>query len=261
MKRLSIFRSWLIIVIACCFVGRNLVNAENEDEMCLCSDHVIDCFFQRVFIINLDSRPDRWENITRAMAFANITNYERFSAIVGSPDDPRLAPLKKTVGPKNYVESAGGCLLSHIAVSNIAWSRGLSRILVLEDDCVFHKDINQLLPTALQQVPQDWLMLYFSANHIDKPERYSTNVLHVKKAVSAHAYGIVAEGIQSVVNNAVNVGAEIDVFFHTLQATGRVYQITPNLIGQASGFSDIQKSNVNYGHLRVENPYPQFPGL
>lgn len=85
--------------------------------------------FDRVFIINLPSRPERRRE-TRGM----------LGRVGWDPDDPKVTWFP-AIDPKTAVgfSSPGsrGCFLSHIAVLNIARSNGHDRVLVLEDDCEF----------------------------------------------------------------------------------------------------------------------------
>lgn len=68
------------------------------------------------FVINLESRPDRLQNIKFELDYMGW-DYEIFNAI-----------------PKNNYM---GCALSHLELIRFARERGLERILVIEDDCSF----------------------------------------------------------------------------------------------------------------------------
>ena len=70
-----------------------------------------------IFVINLECRKDRWKQVQQMFSEKGITNYERIDAI-------------KT--KKGYY----GCVLSHIKSLTEAKQRGLSEVLIMEDD--FH---------------------------------------------------------------------------------------------------------------------------
>ena len=42
--------------------------------------NIFNSFFDRIFVINLDHRTDRWEQVTKQFKQFGITNFERFSA-------------------------------------------------------------------------------------------------------------------------------------------------------------------------------------
>ena len=66
------------------------------------------------FVINLETRPDRLENIKFELDYIGW-DYEVFNA----------------VNRNSYM----GCTLSHLGIVNIAKERGYKRVMVIEDDC------------------------------------------------------------------------------------------------------------------------------
>jgi hypothetical protein len=66
------------------------------------------------FVINLETRPDRLENIKFELDYIGW-DYEVFNA----------------VNRNSYM----GCTLSHLGIINIAKERGYNRVMVIEDDC------------------------------------------------------------------------------------------------------------------------------
>lgn len=67
------------------------------------------------FVINLKSRTDRLESITKELNYIGWDNFEIFEAI----------------NKNSYM----GCTLSHLEIIKIAKERGYSRVMVIEDDC------------------------------------------------------------------------------------------------------------------------------
>lgn len=86
---------------------------------------MINKFVDKIFIINLDYRTDRWTSIKNQLDKLNITNYERFSAY-----------LYKNNNVSNYICGNIGCIISHYLVNKISKEREYNRILILEDDCL-----------------------------------------------------------------------------------------------------------------------------
>jgi len=76
-------------------------------------------FIDDCYIINLDKRPDRWEEITNHLKDLNITKYQRFSAV------------------ENVEHPLIGSSMSHYNVIKNAYLNNQKYIMVLEDDCIF----------------------------------------------------------------------------------------------------------------------------
>lgn len=87
---------------------------------------MIDQFVDKIFVINLDHRLDRWSSISSQLINLNIHNYERFSG-----------HLYRSEIVSNYVCGNIGCMISHFMINEISKRHGYKRILVLEDDCTF----------------------------------------------------------------------------------------------------------------------------
>ena len=103
----------------------------------------------KVFVINLDRRPDRWSSVSKSLTKAGFRNIERVSAIDGKLIDSEN--LKNLLHPEVYPElgkirknhedlgstGAVGCSLSHYKV----WNQIIEQnkpALVVEDDLVCH---------------------------------------------------------------------------------------------------------------------------
>ena len=81
-------------------------------------------FVDKIFIINLEHRTDRWSSISNQLERLNIKNYERFPGYIYNNKDV-----------VKYVSGNIGCLISHFLVNKLSIERGYKRILILEDDC------------------------------------------------------------------------------------------------------------------------------
>ena len=152
--------------------------------------------FQRVSVLNLDRRPDRWARASERLERAGIVA-ERFSAIDGvspaiaaeyatyaaqplhrvSPELPRIAysqdlymryasqmarvaHIEASSGRK-AIASAGawGYLRSYEAMLERSLECQDETLLVLDDDAVFHNDFKRLFAEAVAQLPDDWLIV------------------------------------------------------------------------------------------------------
>ena len=112
----------------------------------------------KTYVINLDTRPDRWDKLMTAEPYLSVT---REHAVNG-----RQLKMTKEIYDmfdKNqfqWKKSVIGCNLSHISVwSKIAKSTG-SYYLVLEDDVRFTKGWHTTWKNYVKHIPKDADLLY-----------------------------------------------------------------------------------------------------
>ena len=60
-------------------------------------------------------------------------------------------------------------------------------ILIFEDDCTFSEDFENKYNLFLNEVPDDWDMLYLGALHVSPPIQVSTGILRLRDSVCGHA--------------------------------------------------------------------------
>lgn len=195
-------------------------------------------WFDNIYIINLEHRTDRWEHCVEQMKKHDFTA-EQFKAI----------------GRSDLINGWQACTLSHIAVLDDAKSRGLTRILVLEDDFVFAEHFNQVF-----ELPQHllWDIFYLGVNHQIKPEEiseyYDSNFKRVIKGLTSHAvaYNNVQD-IERFLSFAKSLNHVIDeCLFYYFQTKGTAYCYYPNLAWQLGGYSDIEQRNMYYEWLKPQ---------
>ena len=95
--------------------------------------------WDNIFIINLQRRADRREQMEKKLLEASINTYEFIEALDGLDPDitKQFVEIKKN--PSNPIVTSGhfACLLSHIKAIQLAKSRNYSKIMILEDDVYF----------------------------------------------------------------------------------------------------------------------------
>jgi hypothetical protein len=114
-------------------------------------------FFDRVYVINLKSRPDRRRQMEGELAAVGFSsrNLEWFDAI--KPDS--RGPFE-TVG-------ARGCFLSHVGVFAAASRYKLERFAILEDDCDLVGDFNLRMSTIVQQLRATRWDVFYGGGRVD----------------------------------------------------------------------------------------------
>ena len=206
-------------------------------------------YFEKIFYINLDNRLDRrvlFEKQAKRLGF----KAERFPAINGE----EYWNVLRTPPAINAGEL--GCLASHVAIIASAKDAGLESVLIMEDDCVLHEKLNEKLPTLMRLVPAYWDMLYFGGCHAKlndqskPPIKLHPNLLKLNCTLTTVCYALRKDFIEKCYYGLEIGKYQIDVAYTQFQPTINAYAFWPNIAWQESGYSDIQKCDVNYDYPR-----------
>jgi hypothetical protein len=87
------------------------------------------------YVINLDRRPDRWEQISAHLTELQLS-FERIPAVDGRTWDGNDWK-KKGRSREEYWRGAAGCYFSHIHALQTAIARNIFPCIILEDDTIF----------------------------------------------------------------------------------------------------------------------------
>jgi glycosyl transferase family 25 len=196
-------------------------------------------YFDKIYCINLDSRPDRWESVQKEFDKWGITDVERFSAINGNE-----LP-KETL--KGLLPGEVGVLLTHLELARKCKEEGLNNVLILEDDVYFSEEILKL-DEYMSKLPEDWEMLYLGGNHHygDKPEIINDKILKLNFTVALHCVAINKPMFDVIEAILKRFKKQVDTHLAEIQPNFNVYGFHPNMAFQTAGFSDIQNRDVNY---------------
>jgi hypothetical protein len=149
-------------------------------------------YFERTYVINLPSRPDRLRDMQRELARNGVGlvagKVERFPAV--RPTDPgEFTSL-----------GARGCFTSHLEILRQALSRGSSGVLIMEDDLAIDARlvaVEEELVRALSSTP--WSLVYFGHRAANLPQRSGGFVRSDEDTTCAHFYGVSAQGLRPLV--------------------------------------------------------------
>lgn len=193
-------------------------------------------FFDNIYYINLDSRPDREEALL-AQAQALDFHPIRMSAVT-----------PKDLGhDNNHLAFNASCMkVLEESVGN--------NVLVLEDDCVFG-DINHL-SKALSELPHDYDMVFLGANiHESGCEYYSEHLVKYISGWTTHAVGYSRQCIEYIIDNFKP--EEFPIYDEWLRVNvlprGKSFVVCPMVADQAKGFSDINQAFSDYGFFNQWN--------
>lgn len=122
----------------------------------------INTYFDMIYVINLERRVDRKIKIEQRLAKHKITNYKIFTATDGSKSPMYSYYLRY----KGFTDSPGafGILSSAARLIHDAVKLKYKRILILEDDAVFHKNFDNEFNNRIALITQDWKLLYFGTS-------------------------------------------------------------------------------------------------
>jgi len=167
-------------------------------------------YFDKIFCINLDSRPDRWEQVQTEFDKVGILNrVERVSAYRPSKQGKHFIDFNngeetihipyhvgghiRFANPSAYDQvNAFAVSLSHHSCLVRAMESNVSNYLVFEDDVCFEKYDEEYLKLCLSELPSDWklFLLGCDAWGRSKCEDFSANLFKIDGFGLAHAYSI-----------------------------------------------------------------------
>jgi GR25 family glycosyltransferase involved in LPS biosynthesis len=130
------------------------------------NQNTINTYFDRIFIINLKKRNDRKEAMKIKLSRAGITNYEFVEAIDGSVE-PYITMYNYMIRKGQFIESPGAFGILKSALKVLVWSKlnKFKKILILEDDAIFHKKFSKIFDDYInnKKIP-NWKLLYFGTS-------------------------------------------------------------------------------------------------
>ena len=207
-------------------------------------------YFSKAFCINLDSRPDRWEEVQKEFA-KHFLCVERIPGIEGSKMNLDFPPEIK--------EGAVGCALSQFFCIKYAKQLGLNSFLLLEDDVEFDQNLNQLFNQYISEVPPNWDMLYLGGQHFHgmNLQQVSEHVYKCEYTLSAHSVAFSSKVFDRFIDRLINITKPCDVHYAESHRELNAYVFVPHLTWQRESYSDIEKFNVDYTFLK-QHRYPQW---
>tara|TARA_B110000196_G_C21148364_1_gene668032 strand:+ start:417 stop:1139 length:723 start_codon:yes stop_codon:yes gene_type:complete len=219
-------------------------------------------YFERVYCINLESRPDRLERFNNRLKRATGETIDnktifRFEAVDGSKLTEFDMPLVMDGNTQHWGAGAEGCRRSHIGAITEARDLGLNNILILEDDVIFrtHSRIREIVPHNgfvnllsgfMDHVPENWDMIYLGGNHWRGTGHQLSGMVHVINSLTTHAYAVRHTAYQLILTKSVQHNKPIDLILaEEVQPHCNAYASLPRIVGQEEGVSDITNSHAD----------------
>eukprot|EP00668_Euglena_longa_P003958 GGOE01004644.1.p1 GENE.GGOE01004644.1~~GGOE01004644.1.p1 ORF type:complete len:590 (+),score=80.80 GGOE01004644.1:53-1771(+) len=234
--------------------------------------------FMQVWIINLDQRPDRFENAKR-QAEANGLLIERHGAC--SPSNGDVVPAsdvatqwETTLNAKfdhSYAPYAvlqmslgeRGCAMSHIQLWRKVVARQLPMAMIFEDDVLLAPQFSDRVQHHLAHLPDDWDIFYLEYANGSPASRVCKWPALYKGVYVWHtgAYVISLKGATTCLKH-LPVDAPVDNFLARLMHSGllHAYLPFPALAEQSGADSDIEHTHTQaWSHFTDAPALPPTP--
>ena len=128
--------------------------------------------------------------------------------------------------------------------------QGWPNVLIFEDDAAIDPQLSKKFSSYFQQVPADWEMLHFGANHMAAPVEVSTNVVRITSANSTFAYALNAAVFDSFIELNTRALTAVDLNNRTLQTEHACYCFMPHLAWVEDLISDVQVRQKYHWYLK-----------
>ncbi len=197
----------------------------------------------KIFCINLERRPDRKEKAISEFSKFNL-DFEFFNGIDGHEMN-----VRSKIKPGHV-----GCVMSHLNLYRHLKNQEGEIFMITEDDVVFSDDFIDVYLDSINNVPNDWHLLYFGGNHNSlSPDMISKNIHRLHKTYTTHCYMVKKNCLDLLIcefDNDDIFNSEVDVHLSKIQTKFPCYGFIPSIAWQREGFSDIEMRNVEYNFLK-----------
>lgn len=218
---------------------------------------------EKRYCLSLKRRPDRRRLVSKNLEEHDI-EFEFFDAVDGQFMNIDRSGCNEWMS--NASKGTFGIIESYIQLVKNAEFLGLSNFLIFEDDVefcnTFQKDVN----IFLENVPDDWDIIYFGGNHLDHfPVPVNEYVSRCVSTRTTHALIFRNTCYNKVLDKITSFYSPVDEMLAEMQKKGEViaYVPVPSLVWQFESYSDIEEKKANYEFLKTytEEDYKKSTGF
>lgn len=231
--------------------------------------HCWNHFFDRIYCLNLASRPDRMDGMEQRFKHFDL-NVERVNAIPGAIVKSlwsAIQPTNKYFTNPNYL----ACAISHVQMYATALARNQKHILVLEDDVRIHPRSDELTRKLFNEIPSDWDLVYFAYIPLSDDQsmwtygqidanRTGPNSTKASNLWSMMAYAMSERMMKHMVDvYGSGYPMEIDRYLVDMIQRGtqfKCYAVSPQCVASEDGYSD--NAGVVWNDLSVKSVDSRF---
>lgn len=174
--------------------------------------------FDEIYCINLIEREDRYNKMIKIFNHLGITENVKFHRAVKHPFCDKISTFIRDNKLGEIWGNAFSCTREHYTIIKSAYLRGINTIMIIEDDCCFYKDIQEL-QKYFDNLPNDWDILRVNClrgsteeRHFNKPE--NINKLWDREFISTlgtGCYCLNRNGMKYMINYIDNRYDAIDI--------------------------------------------------
>lgn len=198
------------------------------------------------YVISLERRPDRRVQFEKTAKAAGIENYTFFSAIDAESLTYNNELIKYTDSPIKKRMGQVACRISHLEVIKLCKAENLPYAFIMEDDADVDPFISHKLPEVLKGLPENWDMLYLGAHNFRGLQLITENIGKCVTTLSTVCY-IVPKKNYDLFIKYLAMDEILDIIYcNYLHPKINAYCVTPNLVMQRAGFSDIEGQELDY---------------
>ena len=193
--------------------------------------------FDKCFVINLDSRPDRLKEVTDECNKVGIEFTRVSGMVLNEADYPNLPPSNE---PHERIRHLG-CGLTHRGIIERAKEEKLDSVFVLEDDVTFSDKFKEQLPLILAELKDiEWDTFQFWTRN-DKSEKVTGHIKKISGTAGTHCYAVHSRFYDRFLTeyNPPDGNYIIDRYLR-LRGGINKYASIGNLAFQRVGYSDIR---------------------
>jgi GR25 family glycosyltransferase involved in LPS biosynthesis len=198
---------------------------------------------KNIYVINLKERTDRKSHVEDQLKKINCTEYKLIEAINGNTS------LNKT----RLKNGMFGLVNTYLKIYNEWIQKDCADIIIIEDDCLFVENFNEKLEDFIKNVPSDWDMLYFGANHNyhmgKETIKINEKCIKLNNSYSAHCVLLKKKVFEELIEKIKDFSIENDIMMSNLQNKYNTYSSSEVLATQTESHSDIENKIVNYNYL------------
>ena len=185
----------------------------------------VNYFFDKIFIINLPQHTKRREITENRLISQGIWNYEFIEGVDGKElEDGEISRFEL------------GCLLSHKRIVEESRQREYTKVLVFEDDIIFHNQFHKLVSILLSRESDIWYLGCSQVpNTLDTIQVLDEHIYRSNRCNGTYAFGYTSNVFSSIINFGET--KPIDVQLHEIQ--DRSIVVYPNAV-----ISDVSESYI-----------------
>lgn len=252
----------VLSITVLCILGANFYNKKPNSNF----------IFEKVYLINLDRRPDRLERFMRTYDNSDMRDIpiQRIQAVDGSDLDISKVPLSDIArGELKQIETTGfrsrhyqitkgsiGCALSHIKIWKHIVENNYSHGLIFEDDVNVPATLKANMIKSVKNIPKNWDVILMGYHCKECENVKDKNYRIVNRFILLHNYAISYAGIVKILktNSLFPITQQIDSYLSELsQDILNIYAIQNPIIHQNGSRTDIQTPIMKLKNVDVDS--------